>query len=74
MMPDTYYRVDLPSETPEDLEKVEELKVVLAKVLFYERTACPFNRGVEEALPTAEELDVRKKPTRRNKRSLWKNS
>ncbi|KAI7577486.1 hypothetical protein KC343_g21752, partial [Hortaea werneckii] len=31
--------------TPEDLEKVEELKLVLAKVLFYERSACPFARG-----------------------------
>ncbi|KAK3671749.1 hypothetical protein LTR78_008294 [Recurvomyces mirabilis] len=66
VLPDTYYRVDLPGETPEDLEKVEELKVVLAKVLFYERTACPFNRGEEEALPTAEELDVRKKTRRRS--------
>ncbi|KAK3643839.1 hypothetical protein LTR56_009933 [Elasticomyces elasticus] len=55
VLPDTYYRIELPAD---DLEKVEELKAVLAKVLFYERTACPFNRGVEEeeAKPTAEEL------------------
>ncbi|KAK5705354.1 hypothetical protein LTR97_002472 [Elasticomyces elasticus] len=55
VLPDTYYRIELPAS---DVEKVEELKAVLAKVLFYERTACPFNRGVEEeeAKPTAEEL------------------
>ncbi|KAI7476680.1 S-adenosyl-L-methionine-dependent methyltransferase [Hortaea werneckii] len=45
VLPDTYYRIELPGETPEDLEKVEELKLVLAKVLFYERSACPFARG-----------------------------
>ncbi|KAI7237859.1 hypothetical protein KC330_g2891 [Hortaea werneckii] len=44
VLPDTYYRIELPGETPEDLEKVEELKLVLAKVLFYERSACPFAR------------------------------
>ncbi|KAI7363744.1 hypothetical protein KC354_g6246 [Hortaea werneckii] len=45
VLPDTYYRIELPGETPEDLEKVEELKLVLAKVLFYERSSCPFARG-----------------------------
>ncbi|KAI6898413.1 hypothetical protein KC334_g9752, partial [Hortaea werneckii] len=45
VLPDTYYRIELPGETPEDLEKMEELKLVLAKVLFYERSACPFARG-----------------------------
>ncbi|KAK5115505.1 hypothetical protein LTR62_001164 [Meristemomyces frigidus] len=66
VLSDTYYRIDLPGDSPEDLEKVEELKVILAKVLFYERTACPFNRGEEEALPTAEELDALKKTRRRS--------
>ncbi|KAK4947182.1 hypothetical protein LTR10_013954 [Elasticomyces elasticus] len=63
VLPDTYYRIELPAE---DLEKVSELKAVLAKVLFYERTACPFNRGVEEeeAKPTAEELHERRRGRR----------
>ncbi|KAK5714519.1 hypothetical protein LTR15_010701 [Elasticomyces elasticus] len=63
VLPDTYYRIELPAS---DVEKVEELKAVLAKVLFYERTACPFNRGVEEeeAKPTAEELYERRRGTR----------
>lgn len=45
VLPDTYYRIELPGATSEDLEKVEELKVTLTKVLFYERTPCPFARG-----------------------------
>ncbi|KAK5718842.1 hypothetical protein LTR17_015607 [Elasticomyces elasticus] len=63
VLPDTYYRIELPAE---DLEKVEELKAVLAKVLFYERTACPFYRGVEEegSKPTAEELHERRRSRR----------
>ncbi|KAK5693763.1 hypothetical protein LTR17_025044 [Elasticomyces elasticus] len=62
VLPDTYYRIELPAE---DVEKVEELKQVLAKVLFYERTACPFNRGVEEEVkPTAEELHERRRSRR----------
>ncbi|KAK3068928.1 hypothetical protein LTR53_013127 [Teratosphaeriaceae sp. CCFEE 6253] len=60
VLPETYYRIELPAKTPEDLVKVEELKVVLAKVLFYERTACPFNRGIEESRPTVEELHERR--------------
>ena len=61
MLPETYYRIELPAETPGDLEKVEELKGVLAKVLFYERTACPFNRGgQEEVRPSVEDLDQRR--------------
>ncbi|TKA83259.1 hypothetical protein B0A55_00781 [Friedmanniomyces simplex] len=64
VLPETYYRIELPATTPEDMEKVEELKVVLAKVLFYERTACPFDRGLEEVKPTAEELHERRKSRR----------
>ncbi|KAK0283678.1 hypothetical protein LTR35_006137 [Friedmanniomyces endolithicus] len=64
VLPDTYYRIELPATTSEDMEKVEELKGVLAKVLFYERTACPFDRGLEEVKPTAEELHERRKSRR----------
>ena len=61
VLPDTYYRIELPATTSEDMEKVEELKGVLARVLFYERTACPFDRGLEEVKPTADELRERRK-------------
>ncbi len=59
VLPDTYYRIELPGETEEDLQEVEKLKVTLKKVLFYERTPCPFSRAFTVDLP--EELEVRKK-------------
>ncbi|KAK6417491.1 hypothetical protein LTR95_017324, partial [Oleoguttula sp. CCFEE 5521] len=61
VLPDTYYRIELPGETTENLEAVEGLKAVLGKVLFYERTACPFARGFEVVLPLGDEgVKVRK--------------
>ncbi|EME80977.1 uncharacterized protein MYCFIDRAFT_76923 [Pseudocercospora fijiensis CIRAD86] len=65
VLPDTYYRIELPGDTPEDLEKVEELKLTLAKVLFYERTACPFARTFSVDLPEEEEV----KPKKRRRRT-----
>ena len=64
VLPDTYYRIELPGETPEDLEKVEEMKGVLGKVLFYERTPCPFARTFEVVLP--EEGKERKRDRRKS--------
>ncbi|KAK5554863.1 hypothetical protein LTR46_007067 [Exophiala xenobiotica] len=46
-----YYRIELPSETDADKEKVEELKTVLSKVLRFERTPCPFKRAFHVDLP-----------------------
>ncbi|KAL6252312.1 hypothetical protein RBB50_000030 [Rhinocladiella similis] len=46
-----YYRIELPSETEEDKQKVEELKTVLGKVLRFERTPCPFKRAFHVDLP-----------------------
>ncbi|THW70418.1 hypothetical protein D6D19_07837 [Aureobasidium pullulans] len=51
VLPNTYYRIELPGNTKEDLENVEQLKKTLAKVLYYERTACPFQRGFGDDLP-----------------------
>lgn len=51
VLPNTYYRIELPGSTKEDLENVEQLKKTLAKVLYYERTACPFQRGFGDDLP-----------------------
>ncbi|KAI4728273.1 hypothetical protein E4T49_03972 [Aureobasidium sp. EXF-10728] len=51
VLPNTYYRIELPGTTQEDLDHVEQLKKTLAKVLYYERTACPFQRGFGEDLP-----------------------
>lgn len=59
VLPETYYRIELPGETAEDLEMVEALKVTLKKVLFYERTPCPFARGFTVELPK-EEVKIKK--------------
>jgi hypothetical protein len=46
-----YYRIELPKETAEDRAKVEELKTVLATVLKFEKTPCPFKRAFQVELP-----------------------
>lgn len=48
---DNYYRIELPHQTAEDKEKVEQLKTVLDVVLLYEKTQCPFRRGFDVELP-----------------------
>ncbi|CAK1367256.1 unnamed protein product [Cercospora beticola] len=65
VLPDTYYRIELPGDTPEDLERVEEFKITLQKVLFYERTACPFARTFSVDIPEEEEP----RPRRRRRRT-----
>lgn len=62
---DTYYRIELPGETSEDLERVEALKETLKKVLFYERTPCPFARTFSVELP---DLPEPTSATRKSKR------
>ncbi|EDU41269.1 conserved hypothetical protein [Pyrenophora tritici-repentis Pt-1C-BFP] len=57
---DSYYRMELPFETDEDREKIEQFKLVLSQVMQYERTQCPFARGF-----VAEELERPKSPPRR---------
>jgi hypothetical protein len=59
VLPDTYYRIELPGESDEDLQAVEKCKETLRKVLFFERTPCPFSRTFTVDLP--EEPEVRKK-------------
>ena len=46
-----YYRLELPSSTEEEKAKIEELKVAFSKVLKFERTPCPFQRGFHVDLP-----------------------
>ncbi|KAI9653466.1 MAG: hypothetical protein M1831_006014 [Alyxoria varia] len=47
----TIYRIELPCESEEELAKVEEFKEALSKVLYYERTPCPFDRNFTVELP-----------------------
>ena len=59
VLPETYYRIELPGANEEDLQEVEKLKETLRKVLFFERTPCPFSRGFTVDLP--EEPELKKK-------------
>lgn len=62
--PNTYYRIELPHESRQDDVKVEELMKVLAGILQYEVTPCPFKRGFTVDLPEAPETPIQKKPWR----------
>ena len=62
--PNSYYRIELPTCTSEDKEQVDKLKAVLAKVLQYEVTPCPFKRGFYVELPEAPKTPVIKRPWR----------
>jgi hypothetical protein len=61
---DAYYRIELPKETAEDMEKVEYFKKVLGQVLQYERTRCPFTRGFEVQLPERPRTPPRRRPNK----------
>ena len=60
--PYTYYRIELPSKTSQEKSKIEELKTVLAKILQYEVTPCPFKRGFTVELPDLPTTPVQKRP------------
>ena len=64
----TYYRIELPNLSPEEKDKVEEFTKVLAKVLLYEVTPCPFRRGFTVDLPEPPKTPVQKRPWRPKKR------
>jgi len=72
---DTYYRIELPYDSAEDKERVEQFKTVLGQVLQYERTPCPFTRGFKVELPerskTPPPRKVVKKPTGKAKKWLF---
>ncbi|KAI4126197.1 MAG: hypothetical protein LQ347_005068, partial [Umbilicaria vellea] len=65
----SYYRIELPYSTSEDVEKVEEFKGVLAKVLKYELTPCPFARGFIVPLPEPPQTPIRYRPWQPKQRS-----
>ena len=60
--PNSYYRIELPYNTPQDQESVEQLRDVLVRLLQYEATPCPFKRGFTVDLPEPPKTPVRKKP------------
>jgi len=66
-----YYRIELPANSEEDKTKVEELKKVLAKILRYEITPCPFKRGFHVELPDSAITPRRKGRWKRRESSLF---
>lgn len=72
VLANTYYRIELPGDTPEDLEKVEEFKETLKKVLFYERTACPFARTFTVDLPEEPESPRKKRRKSHGPAKKWR--
>lgn len=66
---DTYYRIELPFDSPEDTEKVEQFRKVLSQVLQYEKTRCPFTRGFETEI---DQVERPKTPPRKPSRPLEK--
>lgn len=57
-----FYRIELPNTSPAEKEKVEEFKLVLAKLLQYEVTPCPFKRAFTVDLPELPKTPPPKRP------------
>ena len=63
-----YYRIELPTNNDNDRAKVEELKVLLKKILRFERTPCPFKRGFHVDLAESD-ITPRRKGTWKRRQS-----
>ncbi|CBY02048.1 hypothetical protein IAQ61_006638 [Plenodomus lingam] len=72
---DSYYRIELPFESDQDKEKTAQFKTVLAQVLQYEKTQCPFARGFEVDVPerpkTPPRKTLRRKPSQQAKKWMF---
>ncbi len=64
-----YYRIEFPTKTEEEKAKVEELKMVLKKILRFEVTPCPFKRGFHVELPESATTPRRKGTWKRRQSS-----
>src|SRR5271156_302756 len=64
-----YYRIELPTHKDDDRAKVEEFKVLLQKILRFERTPCPFKRGFHVDLAESD-ITPRRKGTWKRRQSL----
>ncbi|CAG8954190.1 hypothetical protein HYFRA_00005810 [Hymenoscyphus fraxineus] len=59
-----YWRIEVPNKDLEERVRVEELKVVLSKVLLFEKTPCPFQRHFTVELPEPPKEPAVKRPWR----------
>ncbi|KAI9801637.1 MAG: hypothetical protein M1833_002319 [Piccolia ochrophora] len=58
----SYYRIELSNDGQGDSEAADALKGVLAKVLQYEKTSCPFKRGFTVDLPEPPSTPIKYRP------------
>ncbi|TEY28944.1 hypothetical protein BOTCAL_0982g00010 [Botryotinia calthae] len=64
-----YWRIEISNTTPEEIKQGEELKKILAQVLLYEKTPCPFQRTFSVDLPIAPQIPTTQKPWKPVQRS-----
>lgn len=71
---DSYYRIELPFETDQDKETIEQFRSALRQVLQFEKTQCPFKRNFEVDAPprpiTPPRKTLRRKPSQ-TKAKKW---
>nr|KMM71020.1 hypothetical protein CPAG_07327 [Coccidioides posadasii RMSCC 3488] len=60
----TYYRIEFPHESEEDVKKVAEWKLVLSSIIRYEITPCPFKREFSVELPEEAKTPKKKRAWR----------
>jgi hypothetical protein len=62
---DSYYRIEIPHESDDDREKVDQFKTVLRQVLQYEKTRSPFTQAsIDEAPERPKTPPVRRRSIR----------
>ncbi|PQE28046.1 Inheritance of peroxisomes 1 protein [Rutstroemia sp. NJR-2017a WRK4] len=59
-----YWRIEIRNRTSEEIKQVEEFKEILAQVLLFEKTPCPFERNFSVELADVPQLPITKKPWR----------
>ncbi|KAE9568127.1 hypothetical protein CGMCC3_g15786 [Colletotrichum fructicola] len=57
-----YWRIEIPVTNPTEQELAAAFKVVLAQILQFEKTECPFKRSFTVALPEKPKTPVKKRP------------
>ncbi|KAM3086430.1 hypothetical protein ACMFMG_000565 [Clarireedia jacksonii] len=59
-----YWRIEIRNKTSAEIKQVEEFKGILAQVLLFEKTPCPFQRNFSVELADAPQIPIAKKPWR----------
>lgn len=57
-----YWRIEVPVEDPEDIQRAQLLREVFDQILQFEKTECPFQRSFTVELPERPQTPVIKRP------------